>query len=78
MTLRTFHAPDGDEWRAWQVIPTLRLTSQLMAERRGQDVLDYKGPERRARDGERPQAADYVQPHLASGWLCFESDREKR
>lgn len=78
MTLRTFVAPDGDEWRAWQVIPTLRLNDQLLGERRGQDVLAYDGPERRGPDAPRTSAADYVQPQLASGWLCFESDREKR
>jgi hypothetical protein len=78
MTLRTFVAPDGDEWRAWQVIPTLRLNDQLLGERRGQDVLAYDGPERRGPESPRANVADYVQPQLASGWLCFESDREKR
>lgn len=76
MALRTFTAPDGDEWRVWQVIPTPRLDSRA-GERRGQDVLAYDGPERREQD-RRSVGARFVEPHLAAGWLCFESANEKR
>lgn len=77
MALRTFTAPDGDEWRVWQVIPTPRLHENRTGERRGQDVLAYTGPERRE-DDRRGVEARFVEPRLAAGWLCFESAREKR
>jgi len=81
MGLRTFVAPDGDEWRVWKVIPTRTLDDVREWERRGQDVLVYGGPERREedrRDDERHSAVPFVSPALAHGWLCFESANGKR
>lgn len=77
MGLRSFVAPDGNEWRVWNVVPTLAFHQETREwERRGQDVLAYDGPERRAE--ERPTAMPFVNPQLAAGWLCFESDSAKR
>jgi hypothetical protein len=76
MGLRTFVAPDGDEWRVWKVIPTRTLEDVREFDRRGQDVLGYDGPERRG-DPQR-QSLPFVSPALAQGWLCFESVHGKR
>ncbi len=77
MGLRSFVAPDGEEWRVWNVVPSLAFHQDTREwERRGQDVLAYDGPERRAE--ERPTATPFVNPQLATGWLCFESGAAKR
>lgn len=77
MGLRSFVAPDGQEWRVWNVVPSLAFHQDTREwERRGQDVLAYDGPERRAE--ERRGATPFVNPQLAAGWLCFESDSAKR
>jgi hypothetical protein len=76
MGLRTFVAPDGDEWRVWKVIPTRTLEDVRESDRRGQDVPAYDGPERR--EGERRATLPFVSPALAGGWLCFESEHGKR
>jgi hypothetical protein len=77
MGLRTFVAPDGDEWRVWKVIPTRTSEDVREWERRGQDVLAYTGPERRDEE-RRARSLPFVSPTLAGGWLCFESERGKR
>ena len=77
MGLRTFIAPDGAEWRVWNVVPSLAMNEESRQwERRGQDVLAYGGPERRQDD--RRNAPPFVSPQLSSGWLCFESAAAKR
>jgi hypothetical protein len=77
MGLRTFVAPDGTDWRVWNVVPSLALNEDSREwERRGQDVLAYDGPDRR--EGERRHSPPFVSPQLTSGWLCFESDTAKR
>lgn len=79
MGLRTFTAPDGDEWRVWKVIPTRTLEDVREWDRRGQDVLAYDGPERREEDDRRgASGVPFVNPALARGWLCFESQAGKR
>ena len=79
MGLRTFMAPDGDEWRVWKVIPTRTLDDVREWERRGQDVLAYDGPERREGEQQRVMSSvPFVNPNLAKGWLCFESGAGKR
>jgi hypothetical protein len=78
MGLRTFVAPDGDEWRVWKVIPTRTLEDVREWERRGQDVLAYEGPERRQEDRRGLSGVPFVNPALSKGWLCFESPNGKR
>lgn len=82
MPLRSFTAPDGAVWRAWEVTPR---TVPATAERRVRDrrspepVLLYKGPERRTRERRRGLAGFTVLPGtLQQGWLCFESGGAKR
>jgi hypothetical protein len=78
MGLRTFVAPDGDEWRVWKVIPTRTMEDVREWERRGQDVLAYGGPERRADERRAGDTLPFVSPALVKGWLCFESGTGKR
>lgn len=78
MGLRTFVAPDGDEWRVWKVIPTRTMDDVREWDRRGQDVLAYEGPERRADERRGLPGVPFVNPTLAKGWLCFESPNGKR
>jgi len=80
MGLRTFIAPDGAEWRVWNVVPSLALNEESREwERRGQDVFAYDGPERREQEDEgRRHTLPFVSPQLSSGWLCFESAASKR
>ena len=77
MGLRSFVAPNGEEWRVWNVVPSLAFHHDTREwERRGQDVLAYDGPERR--EEERRGGTPFVNPQLAAGWLCFESGSAKR
>ena len=80
MGLRTFIAPDGTEWRVWNVVPSLALNEDSREwERRGQDVFAYDGPERRQQEDQgRRHTLPFVSPRLSSGWLCFESPAAKR
>ena len=82
MPLRSFTAPDGALWRAWEVTPKAGTGS---VERRARDrrspdpVLRYKGPERRKRERRRGLAGFSVLPgDLQQGWLVFESEGAKR
>lgn len=78
MALRSFTAPDGTTWRAWQVNPRSMLQGgpqRRVRERRGQDVLLYRGPERRV--AERRRRAEDVAglpAGMEAGWLAFEAD----
>lgn len=78
MGLRTFVAPDGDEWRVWKVIPTRTMEDVREWDRRGQDVLAYDGPERREEERRGQSGVPFVNPALVKGWLCFESPNGKR
>lgn len=82
--MREFTAPDGRMWRVWQVVPTCYGTvydRPRHRERRGQDVLLYKGPERRRserRKGLPAMRPVVIVPELQRGWLTFESGGVKR
>ncbi|HYW08804.1 MAG TPA: hypothetical protein VE913_17715 [Longimicrobium sp.] len=83
MALRSFTAPDGRAWHVWQVIPytgggAAEHKPGRANERRGQDVLLYKGPERRVRERRRSQVTRALTPGLERGWLVFESETAKR
>jgi hypothetical protein len=87
MPHRAFTDVDGVPWQVWDVIPQDAERARGRrngVERRGQDVLLYKGPERRS--GEDRRSADTraaarrytLTPGLELGWLVFESPAEKR
>lgn len=81
MALRTFLAPDGLLWNVWDVAcaPGASAFRPRLRERRGQDVLLYRGPERRRGERRRsPAGVSVVPPALAGGWLVFDSGGRKR
>lgn len=85
MPCREFVDGYGERWTAWSVTP-LRVERRHVAERRvlnrpaGRALLG-RGRERRtiagAPESRRPLRLA-VLPAFLSGWLCFESDGEKR
>jgi len=80
MGLRAFTAPDGSQWQVWSVSPGgLQATlERRQGDRRGQDVLAYTGLERRKADRRRGTRLPGVSEGLRGGWLCFQSDDERR
>lgn len=75
MAIREYLDASGTRWQVWRVQPT-----------GGADLL-YTGTERRQNeigaisDGggrRKPLTRPSVTPGMERGWLCFESDREKR
>jgi hypothetical protein len=70
MALRTFTDSQGTRWDVWNV------TSYVLRgeERRVDDAGDgaYGGPERRGGTQES------LVPNPGAGWLCFQSESEKR
>lgn len=73
-------------WQVWDVIPpdSERARGRRKGDRRGQDILLYKGPERRSGEDRRKAHTREVArryaltPGLEHGWLVCESATEKR
>jgi hypothetical protein len=82
LALRTFITPEGRPCNVWEVSAdslSNRYQPARMYERRGQDILHYRGPERR--NQERRKNAGRLLTTLrdfAGGWLAFECGGEKR
>lgn len=86
MPHRAFTDGDGVPWQVWDVIPpdSERARGRRKVDRRGQDILLYKGPERRSGEERRKAHTREVArryaltPGLEHGWLVCESATEKR
>jgi hypothetical protein len=87
MAYRTFTDTNWVLWQVWDVIPSDAERARGRrsgVERRGQDILLYKGPERRSGEDRREvhareAARRYaLTPGLEQGWLVFEAPTEKR
>ena len=86
MAHRSFRDADGVPWNIWDVVPqdAARALGRRKAERRGQDILLYRGPERRSGEDRRKINTRQVAkryalaPGLEQGWLVCESPTEKR
>lgn len=82
MSYRVFDDPRGRRWQVWRVTPAYseRRTADRRAgpERRVRVRAD--SPDRRELPDRRVGAARrYLGlPQMAAGWLCFESEGEKR
>lgn len=76
MAYRSFRDSRGTQWETWDVVP--RLAERRSAERRVErvrvDVDRRKPSDRRMIVGRRP----VLSAGLNSGWLCFDSQAEKR
>jgi hypothetical protein len=79
MGLRNFTDSAGSDWRVWDVTPyTTYATERRATDRRVSGDAAYIGPERRAGRERRVRTPRLMTPGLETGWLCFESEREKR
>ena len=77
MGYRVFTDSRGTEWQTWDVVP--QLTERRAIERRVRvEPVPHadrrRAPDRRIIKGRRPT----LTAGLDTGWLCFETDREKR
>ena len=75
MALREFRDSRGTEWTAWDVAPARAVShARSGADRRTTPTPNYR-PERRViRERRRRQ----IGPGLEHGWVCFQSQAEKR
>jgi hypothetical protein len=82
MTYRVFEDPRGRRWQVWQVSPSYserrkndrRTGLDRRARTRASSVDRRARPDRRVKSLRRYLGV----PQMASGWLCFESNGEKR
>lgn len=76
MSYRSFTDSTGTEWEAFDVVPQLaeRRVGDRRHDRKPIGFVDRRGSERRAIKSHRAVMA----PGLGGGWLCFESDSDKR
>ena len=77
MPYRRFMDSRGLRWRVWDVVPS--LIDQRVAARRLRAV-SILHPERRVLPTRRvdPHRARLYFPRTETGWLCFESERDRR
>jgi len=69
----------GAEWRVWDVVPHVAHAGERRRrDRRAGLAPNYAGPERRTGRERRVRTPGLLTPGLESGWLCFETDDDKR
>ncbi len=79
MPLRIFQDSRGAPCSVWNVTPFgTQDGERRTTERRVARAAVYAGPERRAGKERRMRTPGLMTPGLESGWLCFESQSEKR
>lgn len=81
MPYRTFQDSAGTEWQVWDIVPRLserRLASSIdrRVAIRAIPFADRRREQRRV--PQAPVARARLRGTYAQGWLCFESDIEKR
>lgn len=77
MGYRSFTDASGVEWQAWDIVP--RLAERRAAERRSAGALPISSERRSAPDRrQRPGGRLALGNGLHAGWLCFETQGEKR
>ena len=75
MALREFVDSEGTVWMAWDVPPARVYDPPRSGTDRRHGEGSAPAPERRAAQDRRRRN---VPPFLLHGWICFESEREKR
>ena len=79
MPYRTFTDSAGTEWQVWDIVPRLRERRSAPVPDRRVEIVPISFADRRREErrvGQSPRAT--LRGAYAQGWLCFESDREKR
>jgi hypothetical protein len=79
MPYRTFTDSAGTDWQVWDIVPRLKERREMPVPERRVEIVpiafaDRRRAERRVRHVARPT----LRGAYAQGWLCFESDTEKR
>lgn len=79
MPYRTFIDSAGTDWQVWDIVPRLKERRDAPVADRRAEILpiafaDRRREERRVRQISRPT----LRGAYSMGWLCFESDSEKR
>jgi len=75
MALRDFIDSDGTRWTAWDIPPVRAFHPQRAGAERRVAPAVARTPERRSGDDRRKRQ---IPPQLLHGWVCFESEAEKR
>ncbi len=75
MALREFTDSNGTAWTAWDIRPPRVYSPVRSPVDRRQRAGSGSTPERRANPDRRRRNSP---PELAYGWVCFESEHEKR
>jgi hypothetical protein len=79
MGLRNFRDSKGAEWRVWDVVPHVAWPGERRRHNRRTGLAgSYTGPERRVSRDRRVRTPGLLTPGLESGWLCFETESDKR
>ena len=81
MPYRTFQDSAGTDWQVWDIVPRLserRIVSSVdrRVELKAIPFADRRREQRRV--PQAPVARARLRGTYAQGWLCFESDAEKR
>lgn len=79
MPYRTFTDSAGTEWQVWDIVPRLRERRSAPVPDRRVEIVPISFADRRREErrvGQAPRAT--LRGAYAQGWLCFESDKEKR
>ena len=79
MSYRLFEDTKGTEWQVWDVVPRLeeRRTASVAERRVDIKVIPFADRRRTTRRVVQSRRA-LLSGSYATGWLCFESRREKR
>ena len=81
MPYRTFEDSAGTEWQVWDIVPRLSERRSASPVDRRIRVIPISFADRRREQRRVPQtpvARARLRGTYAQGWLCFESDIEKR
>lgn len=81
MPYRTFEDSAGTEWEVWDIVPRLSERRTGIVVDRRVEVKPISFADRRREQRRVPQAPvarARLRGTYAQGWLCFESDAEKR
>jgi hypothetical protein len=79
MPYRTFIDTAGIEWQVWDVVPRLSERRSGETTDRRVDIVPISFADRRAQHRRVTQSRKaFLRGTYAQGWLCFDSNREKR
>ena len=79
MPYRTFTDSLGGDWQVWDIVPRLSERRQGPSTDRRVDIIPIRFADRRAQPRRMADTRRAIlRGSYALGWLCFDSDGEKR